>query len=636
MPPDLFQLDSSFGDLVRTRRIASGMTQAELAELAGLSVRGLSDLERGVRTRPQRETVQRLQAALAGSPEQQVALQRAARVRTQHVDPPRQEPRNLTPNHVGPLFGRSLETVRLRSWLLEPSPGIVTLTGPGGSGKTRLALALANDAMVLRRFRAGVVFVDLATVREAHQVLLATTAALGWAESSRQSLPVAIAQRLQGQQLCLLLDNFEQVIDAASDLAQLAALLPEVAFLVTSREPLMVRAERCLPVAPLQVPDGVCLSSAETMNYPAVQLFAERARAINPAFALTNSNVREVALLCQRLDGLPLAIELAASLTSTYSPAWLLRRLEQQAPLPGSMRDLPERQRTLAQVVAWSEALLNPAEQAVFQLLGVFDGGFSLDAVRRVWHASDADSTHQGVDFELEQLLGSLVQRSLVQRDDASEDELRFRLLETIRADSVTRLNTNPDRNRVYAAHAAAMLHAAEAAQLWRRDIDFDARLRRLERDLPNLRVTLHWLTEHDLPGALRLLDMLGSFWVLCGSGADGLAYCEAALGLYAEPDLLRCRLLRHAAWIATNLGEFARAKRHIIRAHHLAESLGDERELAFVQFVRGNIAQGLGRMDEAERDIECALRVFQAWGESWATFASNACSARHGGARPR
>jgi predicted ATPase/DNA-binding XRE family transcriptional regulator len=631
MPPDLTPFNSNFGDLIRTRRIANGLTQAELAERAGLSVRGLSDLERGVRTRPQRETVERLLAALGGSPEERAAFQRAARSAPSSASSPRQDQaaRGLPPGRLpqpgGSLLGRSDEIARLQGWLLEPAPGIVTLTGPGGSGKTRLAVSLASEPSVLRHFAAGVVFVDLATVREPHHVLPAVAVGLGWAESSRQATAHGFAHRLQGQRLLLLLDNFEQVIAAAPDIAGLSSLLPEVALLVTSREPLQVRGERCLPVAPLLVPESLDVLPAEALTYPAIQLFARRAQAAQPDFTVTDANVRDVVQLCQRLDGLPLAIELAASLTATHTLAMLLRRLEKRAALPVSLRDLPNRQRSLESVVSWSEALLTPEERALFQLLGVFDGSFSLETACQVWAATRAVADPESAETDLEDLLASLVQRSLLQRDNTVEDETRFRLLETIRAVAESRLHTGPDRDRVRAAQAAAMQDAAERAELWRRDRDFDARLRRLERDLPNLRAALDWLSSHDLPGAARLLDTLGSFWALCGYGAEGLAFCEATLSRYTAQDLLRSRLLRHAAWLATNLGEFARAERHIVDAHDLAAGLGDEQELAFVRFVRGNIAQGLGRMDEAEREIERALQVFQASDETWATFASNA-----------
>ena len=631
MPPDHLPLNSSFGDLLRTYRIAGGLTQAELAARTGLSVRGLSDLERGVRTRPQRETVQRLLVALGVPPEGQKAFQRAARERPGEAGSrdARQDPvvaaAQRVPIPAGPLIGRASELEQLRSWLVEPSPGIVTLTGAGGAGKTRLALAVAGDPDVLRRYPDGVVFVDLAAVRMADQVLPAVAAALGWTESPGQITPQVIAQRLQDQRLCLVLDNVEQVIAAAPDIAQLAALLPATAILVTSREPLMVRAERCLRISPLPVPETAGISAREALSFPAVQLFAQRAQAANPTFAVTEANAQDVATLCRYLDGLPLAIELAASLTAAYSPAMLVHRLEERAPLPGTLRDLPQRQQTLENVVAWSEVLLTPDEQALFHMVGVFDGGFSLEAAQEVWRVSRRDAEPSGVDADVVEMLGSLVQRSLVQRDDSGDHVPRFRLLETIRAVAAERLRADPDRERVYAAHAAVMQQAAARARLERRDAGYDARLRRLERDLPNLRAALLWLTEHDVHAAASLLDTLGSFWALCGSGAEGMEQLEAVLARYERQDVLRCRLLRHAAWIATNLGELRRAETHCLAASRLADALGDERELAFVQFVRGSIAQGRGRTAEAEAEIASALPRFEALEETWATFASSA-----------
>ncbi|MCA9879841.1 MAG: hypothetical protein KC442_18735, partial [Thermomicrobiales bacterium] len=231
-------------------------------------------------------------------------------------------------------------------------------------------------------------------------------------------------------------------------------------------------------------------------------------------------------------------------------------------------------------------------------------------------------------DADIVPLLGALVRQSLVLREDGADDGPRFRLLETIRSFAATRLRAQPYWDLAAGAQAAAMQRAVAAAGLAVRDTGFDARLRRLELELPNLRLALDWLQARDPAGSLGLLDALGSFWALCGYGAEGLARCEVVLAGYPARDLRRCRVVRLAAWIATNLGEFSRADAHLAEASGLADFLADSREQAYVAFVRGNVAQGQGRLAEAEAHLNRALRAFTELAEPWVVFATQAALA--------
>jgi predicted ATPase len=282
-----------------------------------------------------------------------------------------------------PLVGRTAEVTSARALLLDASAALVTLTGPGGVGKTRLAVAIADDVAV--SFADGVVFVDLAPIRDPALVLPTIAAALDVRDAGELPLPATLAAVLKPRQLLLLLDNFEQVLEAAPAIASLLASCPALQVLATSRAPLHLRCEHTFPVSPLALPADVAAPAAALIQIDAVALFLQRALAVDPNFVPTDDELGAITESCRRLDGLPLAIELAAARLNVLSPTSLLAHLSERLRLlTGGARDLPDRQRTMSDAIAWSYDLLAPAEQQMFRRLAVFVGGFTLDAVEAV------------------------------------------------------------------------------------------------------------------------------------------------------------------------------------------------------------------------------------------------------------
>ena len=381
MSPDT----SAFSEILRSLRTAAALSQETLAERAGLSLRGISDLERGARQTPRLTTVRLLADALALGPADRQVLIAAARsgMPTTKADGVATVPSGL-PAPLTAFIGRKRELDHLTALFGRADVRLMTLTGPGGTGKTRLALALAE--WVARDFADGVTFVDLAPLGDHGRVPAEIAGALGLQESPGLSLCDAARTYLSDRRHLLFLDNFEHLLDAAPVVVDLLLAGPWVKVLVTSRERLRLRGEREYAVPPFQLP------MTEEMRDPArlamneaVAFFVDRARAIHPDFTLEADNAPAVATICQRLDGLPLALELAAAWVKILPPASLLTRLDARLPLLTSgMRDAPHRQRTLRDAIGWSHDLLTPEEAQLFRRLGVFVGGWTLEAAEYV------------------------------------------------------------------------------------------------------------------------------------------------------------------------------------------------------------------------------------------------------------
>jgi predicted ATPase/class 3 adenylate cyclase/DNA-binding CsgD family transcriptional regulator len=448
-------------------------------------------------------------------------------------------PHNL-PVLRDPLVGREAELGQVEQFLLRQDVGLLTLTGPGGTGKTRLALQAAAD--LADRFEDGVVFVALAPIREPDLVLPAVAAALGVRDAGARPLRDLVHDHLRPRRLLLLLDNFEQVLGAAPLVADLLAAATRLTVLVTSRAVLRLSGEHEYPVPPLGVPGpGRLPSPGEVGRVDAVRLFVERARAARPDFALTEENAPAVAEVCRRLDGLPLALELAAARVRVLPPQALLARLtDHHGPaalrlLTGGARDLPARQQTLRDTIAWSYGLLTEDDRALFRRLGVFVGGCTLGDAEGVVLAALASPGGAAAGSDVVEGVTSLVEKSLLQLEVGTEGlngEPRFRMLETVREYALEQLAAAGEEEAVRRAHAAHYLALAEEAERGAFGAAAVAWLDRLEPEHDNLRAALRWALDHgETETALRFGGALWQFWYTRGYLGDGSRWLEETLG---------------------------------------------------------------------------------------------------------
>ncbi len=610
------RMTATFADLLRQLRTAAALSQEELAERAGLSPRGISDLERGVRRAPHLSTVRLLADALALGPGDREALLAAARPGT--VPEPNGAP--LAPAVPLPLpltslLGREQDLADLIALLGQRSVRLVTLTGAGGSGKTRLALEVA--ARLQGAFADGAVFVDLTPLRDAQFVLAAIAGALRVREQPGQPLLETLAGVLRSKQQLLLLDNCEHVLGAAPEIAALLAGCPRVVVLATSREVLRLRGERLFPVSPLPLPVGDPVASMEEVaRVPAVALFVERATANHPGFVLSPENAPSVAAICRRLDGLPLAIELAAAWSNAVPPALLLDRLEKRLlPLMSGSRDLPARQRTMRDAIAWSYDLLASPEQRLFRRLAVFAGGWTLEAAEAVCGGDDKVHILEGLE--------TLARASLVQPVVQPDGEWRFSMLETLREFGLEHLREENDRGlAAEQAHAGYYLSLAEQAFLGLVGTQQRTWLARLDAEDANIRAALDWSLEHgSTDSALRLARSLWRYWSTRGRLIEGRTWLERALALPGVDEApLSVRADAHNA-LGNLLGdsaEYMRARQHYEEALALRRETADSQGIAGALNNLGTVAAWLGDYDGALALYRESLELHQAMHDSF------------------
>ena len=683
----------SFGYWMRRRRKTLDLTQNELAHRVGCAVGTIQKLE-GDERRPSKQLAARLaDLLLIASAERDIFL-KVARAelasdqleigqRPPEIVPLRTLDRSVTnlPAPATPFIGRERELTALRHLLGRDDVRLVTLSGPGGTGKTRLGLQVAAD--VLDRFEHGAWFVNLASIGDLTMVVPMIAQALDVREIDGQPILELVKRYLREKRVLLLLDNFEHVVEAAPLISELLAFATGLKILVTSRTPLRLSGEHEYAVPPLGLPpttypglgqdnaDGRPTTGGLPPNlqtitqYEAVRLFIARAQAVKADFMVTNENAFAVAEICERLDGLPLAIELAAARVKLFPPQALLERLGSRLKfLTGGARDLPTRQQTIHNTIQWSYHLLDEREKILFARLGAFVGGCTLEAAEAVCNADNA------LPLDVLDGIAALVDQSLLRQDEGPGGTPRFVMLETIREYALERLEQRGELEAVrrwYVEYFLALAEEAEPELAGPRQV---AWLARLDRDYDNLRTALGWSIEHhEIETALRLAGALTWFWftrsywnegrrwfetalarsegasraswakALLGAGqlatfqndhAHAYMRCEQAYALYLELDDHR-----GAAWalfflsIATHdQFDIARSKAAASESLALRRSIGDRRGIAYSLHGEGESALYAGEFVRAMELCDESLALFRAIGDTYGISLSLYCTA--------
>jgi predicted ATPase/class 3 adenylate cyclase/Tfp pilus assembly protein PilF len=511
--------------------------------------------------------------------------------------------RNNLPLQPTPLVGREKEVSEVCNLLRSGETRLLTLTGPGGTGKTRLALQAAAD--LLEDFPDGTFFVQLATLTDADLFISAVAETLGVRETGEQALDDSLKNYLSERRMLLVLDNFEQVLEAAPTVTELLTVAPELKVLTTSRAPLGLYGEHEFPVPPLSMPDLKRPPPLERLTqYEAVGLFVERARALKPDFSITNESAPAVAEICVRLDGLPLAIELAAARIKMLPPRAMLQRLGSRLKLlTGGARDLPERQRTLRATIEWSHALLDEGERVLFARLSVFSGGRTLEAIEAICDA-EGDlpvETFEGV--------SSLLDKSLLRQEEGPGGEPRFVMLETVHEFAREKLRQSAEAEEIKRVHAEYFLNLAEEADPELRGPDQLQWLERLEAEHDNMRAALTWALElKEVELALRLGGALWWFWWMRSHNSEGRRWLEAALVMdgRGSPEV-RAMALAGVGYLGLEQGDLDRAKEVCEEGLELLAHEG--REASEAKLI---LLAGLGWVVWEREEYEQAKQLFE------------------------
>jgi predicted ATPase len=526
-------------------------------------------------------------------------------------------PSTNVPIPRNPLIGREQLLEDLCALLSRDDIALVTLTGAGGTGKSRLAIQIGLE--MLDHFKDGVYMVMLEPIGDPNLVISTIAETLGIRESpGSRPIREMLMEYLRDKQMLLMLDNFEQVVEAAPCVTDLLETSPGLKCIVTSRTPLRLRAEKEIPVPPLLVPSPQKFTDLDSLSqYDAVELFIQRAQAVRPDFSVTNANAPAIAEVCYRLDGLPLAIELAAARIKLLTPQGLLTRLEHRFDLlRGGTRDLPERQRTLRSAIDWSYNLLNDSEKKLFRRLSIFIGGWTLDAAEAV-----CDITGDMAQY-LDDTLASLIDNNLVLQVASIDEEPRFGMLSTIHEYAFDRLSESDEKEIIHHQHAEYFLGFVT---------DLEPRVRSAERshwrqvllqEFGNIRSVLAWsyASKKYIQIGQQIVGAAGMLWQFGGYIAEGRQWCSRMIALCDEstPVAIRAGLLCYSGELDWTQAEYSSAITSLDESLHLYRTLDDEERMAIVMVLRGMVASTIRDLVTATKLLENSVELLKSAGDDW------------------
>ena len=600
---------TTLAQLLRRLRLSAGLTQEELAEAAGISTRSVSDLERGVSRTTRKDTARLIADGLGLTGSARELFEATARGRVPGDEDEQREAGTL-PIPSAPLVGRGQDVGTVCSLLRRPDVRLVTITGLGGVGKTRAALdigpRLATD------FPDGIFFVNLTSVRDSRLVMASIAQATGIRDSGPDPIEQRVADRLRPLRTLLLIDNFEQVVDAADVLSTLLGQCPEIKCLVTSRCALRLRGEHEHVLLPLQLPPAGIEGASALLRFASVELFTQRVQAVMPGWALSEDNGKVVAEVCRRLDGLPLALELAAARTKVLSPTALLERLHGQLMvLSRGPRDSDDRHQTLQATLDWSYELLDAASARLFRQLSVFVGGWTLDAMTCVCDG--------GSELDTLDALATLIDNSLVWRVGPPE-AVRFAFPVTIREYAAEMLRRGGEDDVVSRRHLRWCLDLAETAAAELTAASQQSWFRVLTDEHDNLRAALEYaITTRESEAAHRLAGALWRYWEINGHLAEGRRWLAQVLDLTGSaPAAVRARAFKAAGNLARDQGDFSTAIEFHRRAHALFMEAGDAAGIAAAFNNMGAVELDRGDVQAAIAHFESSLEHFTGLNDQW------------------